>query len=234
MTEKDFARQISSYIDLNTIKNVLLSFDNNKQIVLKKSVSFLGSSCLENAEKWDLYALITDYLKNFQVAEESIDLLVKIEGDEKFSIEAIEWLKNYRFSGELRGKPNINIDTSILPFEPIVAIIAESGIIDILHIPLNFLFNSVEVFSETWREMELIGAHVFLEPSSLSELFIYIEKRVAKHYKNLESNNAGTLSGASVFNGYRYVCATSDIPIDNRLLNISREGAIYQAKSTLN
>jgi hypothetical protein len=234
MTPQEFARQISSYIDLNTIRQLLTSYEEDKSQVLEKSIYFLGSNVLNEPYDWDLLPLIEDFFKNFSLAEESLDLLLKIEPENSFSQEAIDWLKTYRFSGELRGKYDLNFDTSALPFEPIISVIAESGIIEILKIPLNFLVNAIEVFSNSWSIIKSVGARAFLEPSSPSELFNYIEKRVAMKYEYLEKNRPGEFAGSSVINGYRYICITSEVPIDSLLLKLSNETSIFQASSTLN
>lgn len=234
MQPQEYSRLISSYIDLNTIKDVLLSYDNNKQQVLEKSVSLLGSSVIKEPSDWDLLPLICDYLEHFRVAEESIDLLLKLEPKGSFSDEAINWLRNYRFSGQVRHKYNLGIDVSNYPFEPLIGVISESGIIDILHIPLNFLMSTIEQFSYTWNKVKEMGGRVFLEPSSPSELFIYIEKRVAMQYEHLDKNRPGEFSGTSIINGYRYSCMTFDIPVNIDFINTSIEASKMQANSTLN
>jgi hypothetical protein len=226
-----FARQISSYIDFNTIRSTLISYDKNKDEVLEGATLTLGSEFLKNAADWDLYALISDYLKAFRIPEETIDLLVKMDGEKKYSKEAINWLKNYKFSGSVIGNPDISNHN--LPFKPLIVITTESGIIDILGCPINFLFSTVENLSATWIETDKIGAHVFLEPNSPSEFFVYLEQRVSSHYKNMEKKNPGESAGNSIFNGYRYVCLTHELKIDVNLFNVAEKLAIEQANGTL-
>ncbi|WP_023603302.1 hypothetical protein [Aliivibrio logei] len=231
MDKKTFARQISSYIDFNTIRKTLASYDKNKDEVLEQSCSFFGSPSIKNAQDWELYALVSEYLKEFRIPEETIDLLVKIDGTGVYSNEAIKWLKNYKFSGKVIGNPDINDPN--LPFKPIIVAVAESGIIEIIHWPLNFIFSAVENFSATWREAEKHNIRAFLEPNSPSELFVYLEQRVASHYKYMDKTNAGSSAGNAIFNGYRYVCLTHELKLDINLLNLAEESAIQQANGTM-
>lgn len=231
MDKKTFSRQIASYIDFNTIRKTLTAYDQNKIEVLEHSASFLGSQSLVNAEDWGLYSLISEFLEEFSIPKETIDLLVKIDGENIYSSEAIEWLKNYRFSGQV--VPNPDVSHMNLPFKPIIITTAESGIIDILHCPINLIFSTVENFSATWRKIEKYEANVFLEPNSPSELFVYFEQRVASYYKYMDKNNPGESAGNSIFNGYRYVCLTHELKVDIHLLNIAEKSAIEQANGTL-
>lgn len=231
MDKKTFSRQIASYIDFNTIRNTLIAYDKNKNEVLEQSCSFLGSSSIINGEDWELYALISEFLDEFRVPEETIDLLVKMDGEAAYSAEAIKWLKNYKFLGKVMVNPDVShLD---LPFKPLIVTVAESGIIDILHYPLNFIFSTVENLSATWIEAEKYDARVFLEPNSPSELFTFFEQRVSSRYKYMEKRNPGESAGNSIFNGYRYVCLTQELKIDINLLDIAEKSAIRQANGTL-
>jgi len=231
LKKKDFSKQIASYIDFSTIRFTLKMYDKNKKETLEKSASFLGSQHLKSASDWGLYSLLSNFLEEFRIPEETIDFIIKLDGDNTYSEEAISWLKSYRFSGELTGNPDLaDLD---LPFDPIVMIVAESGIIDILHCPINFIFSTVENFSTTWRELDKFNPKVFLEPSSPSELFVFLEQSVANHYKNIDKRNAGEYAGNSIFNGYRYVCLTHELGIDIDLFNLVEKSAVEQAKGTL-
>jgi hypothetical protein len=231
LDKKAFSRQIASYIDFNTIRDTLKAYDKCKNDVLEKSVSFLGSQDLKKASDWGLYSLLSNFLEEFKIPEETIDFLLKLDGENIYSDEAINWLKNYEFSGKLVANPDVSHLN--LPFDPIVMTIAESGIIDILHCPTNFIFSAVENFSATWRELEKYNPRVFLEPSSPSELFVFLEQSVSSHYKNMDKRNAGESAGNSIFSGYRYVCLTHELGIDTDLLAFAEKSAIEQAKGTI-
>lgn len=232
MNIEAFSKQISSYIDYNTLISAINELKINSTLAHQKSALFLGSPSIEKAEDWDLYNLIRDYLKEFKISKESLELILKMNNISNQDVE-IKWLESYRFTGELRGNPKLETVPENITFKPVIAIIAESCILDILYHPINFLINSVEVFSETWRKMGAIEARAFLEPGAHSELLIYIEKRVASHYKYLEKMDAGEKSGNSVFTGYRYVCLTTDLPINSYLIQLTKDLSNKQALSTL-
>lgn len=233
MNIESFSRQISSYIDYNSVHKVVAELKDNSPSSKEKTVLLLGSEHLKKAEDWDLYNIMRDYLKEFRIPKESLELLVRLNEDLSMDDEEIKWLVNYKFTGELRGNPELQNQPQNLSFTPLIAIIAESCILDILYYPLNFLVNSVEVLSENWRQMQTVNARAFLEPGTPSELLVYIEKRVASQYEHLEKIDAGQNAGNSVFNGYRYVCMTSDLPIDTRLISITQQVSNNQATSTL-
>lgn len=233
MNIESFSRQISSYIDYNSLQKAVAELKGNLPTSKEKTVLLLGSEHLKNAEDWDLYNLIRDYLKEFRIPKECLELLVQLNADLSMDDEEIKWLANYKFTGELRGNPKLQNQPQNLSFTPLIAIIEESCILDILYYPVNFLLNSVEVLSDNWRQMQTINARAFLEPGSPSELLVYIEKRVASQYEHLEKINAGQNAGNSVFNGYRYVCLTSELPIDARLISFTQQASNNQAISTL-
>lgn len=233
MNIESFSRQISSYIDYYSVYKVVTELKENSPSSKEKTVLLLGSEHLKKAEDWDLYNLIRDYLKEFRIPKESLELLVQLNQNLSMDDKEIKWLADYKFTGELRGNPKLQNDPQDLSFTPLIAIIAESCILDILYYPVNFLMNSVEVLSENWRQMQKVKARAFLEPGTPSELLVYIEKRVASHYEYLEQTDAGQNAGNSVFNGYRYVCVTSDLPVDERIISIAQQASNNQANSTL-
>ncbi len=232
MKIESFSRQISSYIDFKSLHKVVAELKDNSSSSKEKTVLLLGSEHLKKAEDWDLYNLIRDFLKEFRIPKESLELLVQLNENLSMDDEEIKWLANYKFTGELRGNPKLQNHPHNLSFTPLIAIIAESCILDILYYPVNFLVNSVEVLSKNWRQMQTLNARAFFEPGTPSELLVYIEKRVASQYEHLERTDAGQKAGNSVFNGYRYVCMTSDLPIDSKLVSITKQASNNQATST--
>lgn len=231
MDKAEFSRQVSSYIDFNTIKRTLMSYTENKEKVMGESAYFLGSQNLSSNEDWGLYNLVCDYLSEFRIPEESISLVEKLEKEGLIDQEAIHWLKNYRFTGKLIKNPEISNDFNRLPVQPIILLIAEQCIIDILSIPINFLIGAVEDFSLTWRKVES-QMSVFFEPSSPSELLVYLEKQVALSSKNLKIVSPGSKFGDNIYVGHRYVCATSDLPMEPKTFNLARIYSHQQAIST--
>lgn len=233
MTVGSFARQVSSYIDFNTVLKVIHDVENNKAAAYEKSVLLLGSEHIKKAEDWDLYNLLKDFLSEFSIPKESIEFILQTHENLSIDDPIIKWLLNYRFTGELRGNPKLQNQPNNLSFTPLVAIVAESCILDILYYPLNFLINTVEVLSETWQKVKELKARAYLEPGTPSELLVYIEKRIASHYEYLEKYDAGERAGNSVFNGYRYVCLTSNLPVNDKLLKVAQEASFHQGKLTL-
>ncbi|ALI98583.1 hypothetical protein [Rufibacter tibetensis] len=233
MTIDSFSRQISSYIDYKTVVQAVNDLNNSKHTAMEKSVLLLGSETIHKAEDWDLYNLVRDFLSKFKIPKETLELLVNTNDNLSMDDDAIQWLLNYRFTGELKGNPKLHERPSNLSFKPLIAIIAESSILDILYYPVNFLINSVEVLSINWQEMKQLNARAYLEPGTASELLVYIEKRIASHYKNLEKFDAGEKAGNSPYNGYRYWCLTSELPIDIQNLKLAQELSLKQALSTI-
>lgn len=233
MKTESFSRQISSYIDFSSLNKVVAELKDNSTSSKEKTALLLGSAHLKKAEDWDLYNLIRDYLKEFRIPKESLELLVKLNENLSMDDKEIEWLANYKFTGELKGNLRLQNHPQNLSFTPLIAIVAESCILDIIYYPVNFLVNSVEVLSENWRQLQKLNSRAFLEPGTPSELLVYIEKRVASQYEHLDRTDAGQKAGNSVFNGYRYVCITSDLPVDLKLVSIAKEVSNNQATSTL-
>lgn len=233
MTVSSFSRQVSSYIDFNTIFKVIEDIEKSKATAYEKSVLLLGSEHIQKAEDWDLYNLVKDFLSEFSIPKETIEFILQTHENLSIDDPVISWLSNYRFTGELRGNPKLQNQPANLSFTPLVAIIAESCILDILYYPLNFLVNTVEVLSTNWQKMKELKARAYLEPGTPSELLVYIEKRIASHYEYIENYDAGERVGNIVFNGYRYVCLTSDLPVNEKLLKVAQEASFHQSKLTL-
>jgi len=231
MTLEKFAKQLSSYIDYSTILQAIEVLQTDETKAKQKMTLFLGSKVLTTEQDWDLYAMINDYLSEFRIPKESIELIAK---SEQISPEdpSLKWLREYRFDGHLENPENLKFPQN-LNSNPIIAIVAENCILDILYYPVNFLLNTIETLSRDWHRAKELNARVFLEPSSPSELFIYIEKRIANKYEFLEKQNAGQYAGNNVFIGYRYICMTTEIPVNFELLKVTKQSANYQAMSTL-
>ncbi|HEX9980158.1 MAG TPA: hypothetical protein VGB50_06305 [Flavobacterium sp.] len=232
MTPKEFSRQISSYIDYNTLIYAITELKVNPDRALEKSVLFLGSEHLLNARDWNLYTLFSEFLKDFKIPESSLDLIVELEDVALVSAE-LSNLKKYNFTGELRGNPSLQHIPSNLHYKPIIAIYAESFILDILYYPANFLMNAIEVLSITWQKAKNANMSAFFEPSSPSELFAYIEYKIASSYELLNKANPGKNAGNSTFFGYRYVNITHELPINPILFSFVRDAAHRQAKGTI-
>jgi len=222
---KTYSRQVSSYIDLESIRYALHCRTQERVLGIKS----IDVRLSEDEEGNVFLKLIGDYLKYFSISNDVIELIRVLDGVDAYSEEAIASLKNYQFNNDVQlNQHNKNISTNA---DRKITVSAEADILQIISGPIAFLYNYVSHLSETWHND--VPANVFLQHSQPSQLFVYIEREVAMTSKKYIKAKPGKNAKNEIVNGYRYVCLTSELPIDSKMMKISMDLAEYQASSTL-
>uniref|UniRef100_A6VW42 Uncharacterized protein n=1 Tax=Marinomonas sp. (strain MWYL1) TaxID=400668 RepID=A6VW42_MARMS len=226
MDLKEYSNQISSYIDLDSIRLALKHRTENINMDIFKMEFSLDNEATDRG----FSSLVIDYLKNFRVSNDVIELIVALDGSDCYSKESISWVKNYKF--DIESQINLQCDSSNNN-APLLSIKAENEILDIINCPIYFIYNCVCQFASTWSDDKPEGFNAFLQHSHPSELFVHIERRVAMTCKSFNKSRPGKNAQSSIINGYRYVCITDNLPIDERIFEVAKRFAFSQAISTL-
>ena len=227
MDLKEYSYQISSYIDFDTLRKALKHRAENTKIDISQMEFSFDNEGINSV----FSSLVTDYLKNFRVSNDVIDLIIALDGIDYYSKESISWIKNYHF--DLGSQLISHRASSLNTTTTLLSIKAENDILDILYCPIYFLYNCVHQFASTWSSDKPTGFNAFLQHSHPSELFVHIERRVGMTCKSFLKSKPGKNAQSNIINGYRYVCISDSLPVNEQLLELSKKSAIQQAISTI-
>jgi hypothetical protein len=199
----------------------------------KSSALVLASDVLTPDADGGLFALTTEYLHRFSVPATLISLLKNLLSNNALDA-AWKTIEHTRFTGtiELAGPDVTDPPHSVLQIED------KDFLIDILAQPLKGLQGMVAASAETWRDFKASGhpperlyhKHRMPEPYA-----VWRDAYVAGQYGFPDIDRADWLRQSDGPNvRYRAITIHNYRHSDPRLIKVTREGANYQAKSTLN
>ena len=216
-----YSRLLSCKINIVKIKKVIIDLNNTPEIALKRDFILFRSSKMKSGIDWNLYKLINDYLTNFRIPKESLDLIIKLEKWSNEYSESIDWLLNYNFNGQIITNSN---SSSIFKHAPIIKIEAQRPILELIIYPIKFIINMVERCCELWSSS--VDINLYFASGHNSELLNYIEKNVAlcnKHFKQINSET-NTFNGLYVTPYYEAI--SYDLPIPEEILYQAKEASL--------
>lgn len=118
--------------------------------------------------------------------------------------------------------------------KPLMLIIAENVIVDILTKPLNMLMGFIEHMASFWKQDLKLVPLTYLLPKHHSELFLHIEAHIAAYYGVQKPFDTGVLTEtANVFIGYRFIGIIDKYPFNKTFHEIALKAALHQAQSTM-
>jgi len=231
MKNKDYCREISSWIDPLLIRDANIRLIKNRDKALDESSICLTSCVIESSEEACFRELIEKYLNDFYIPKGIIDLA---NLDKKISEEVEQWLSTLSYKGKIFDAPNdIN---QLENLNPLLIIEERDLFLDIITQPITMLAFMISKCAETWKEMKQInGINAFLQHSSPGSLLVYIESKVAISYGFEHAADCGFVvaDGAGNF-GYRYISAIGNIKSlnDELFIKALKKSAVDLAEST--
>jgi hypothetical protein len=230
MDNVTFAHQMMTWLDPAEILRCCVRLQSDRDAALSEQVLMIGSRDLSHGSEAHFDQLVMKLLRGFEFPTEVLRLLAAIQKDFPFTDEDLTWLANLEFNGGIQVASKAQ-PIAGRPAHTILLVRERDVVLDLLRDPIMALLEMVWRGALHWRKFANLEARVYLESSSPTPLFSYIERQVAQYYIDLEPRPHITgMQGPNV--RYRAITAFGVSSSDAKMIEIMREAAAQQARST--
>jgi hypothetical protein len=232
MDSQTFSRELCAWIDPLEIIKAGQRYDiDTQKVTAPVSVSFT-SPFLSSAEDIVLYDLVVEFLHNFRIPFEILELLQsRTDQTDELSDCALNWLKHLKFEGSVY---QVNNEAGHFPEDTILMVEERDIVANIITQPIRVLVNQIGYLSDTWKQLKQKNLKgTFLLHSWPDSLGVYIESRIVQYYGFKDADIAGFQYESTFNNRYRAVTIVGTPPINQKLMEAAKYLAYSLGSETL-